>query len=93
VTQLITLAGGSNTVQSGFGQAPSVGNLISSKNYPNEALVSIAGGMLNGTTYLLDGGTHNDVFNNLSFSRVSVRLKKISPFRHSSRKRPLKLSM
>jgi hypothetical protein len=53
-------------VQSGFGQAPSTGNLISSKNYPNEDLVSIAGGMLNGTTYLLDGGTHNDVFNNLN---------------------------
>ncbi|MBV9508613.1 MAG: hypothetical protein JO323_26810 [Acidobacteriia bacterium] len=28
--------------------------------------MSIAGGMLNGTTYLLDGGTHNDVFNNLN---------------------------
>ena len=66
VTQLITLAGGSNTVQAGYGQAPSSGNLISSKNYPNEALVSVAGGMLNGTTYLLDGGTHNDVFNNLN---------------------------
>ena len=26
----------------------------------------MAGGMLNGTTYLLDGGTHNDVFNNLN---------------------------
>ncbi len=66
ITQLITLAGGSNIVQSGYGQAPSSGNLISSKNYPNEALVSVAGGMLNGTTYLLDGGTHNDVFNNLN---------------------------
>jgi len=66
ITQLITLAGGSNTVQAGYGQAPSSGNLISSKNYPNEALVSVAGGMLNGTTYLLDGGTHNDVFNNLN---------------------------
>jgi hypothetical protein len=66
ITQLITLAGGSNTVQYGFGQAPSSGNLISSKNYPNEALVSVAGGMLNGTTYLLDGGTHNDPFNNLN---------------------------
>ena len=66
VTQLITLAGGSNTVSSGFGQAPAVGNLMSSKNYPNEALVSVAGGMLNGTTYLMDGGTHNDVFNNLN---------------------------
>jgi hypothetical protein len=66
VTQLITLAGGANTVPAGFGQAPSTGNLVSSKNYPNEALVSVAGGMLNGTTYLLDGGTHNDVFNNLN---------------------------
>ena len=66
ITQLITLAGASNTVQYGFGQQPSVGNLISSKNYPNEALVSVAGGMLNGTTYLLDGGTHNDPFNNLN---------------------------
>jgi Carboxypeptidase regulatory-like domain/TonB dependent receptor len=66
VTQLITLAGASNTVQSGFGQAPSVGNLISSKNYPNEALVSVGGGLLNGTTYLLDGGTFNDPFNNLN---------------------------
>jgi len=66
ITQLITLAGGSNAVQYGFGQAPSSGNLISSKNYPNEALVSVAGGMLNGTTYLLDGGTHNDPFNNLN---------------------------
>ncbi len=66
ITQLITLAGGSNTVASGFGQAPTSGNLMSSKNYPNEALVSVAGGMLNGTTYLMDGGTHNDVFNNLN---------------------------
>ena len=53
-------------MQYGFGQQPSSGNLVSSKNYPNEALVSVAGGMLNGTTYLLDGGTHNDVFNNLN---------------------------
>ena len=66
VTQLITLAGGSTTVQSGFGQAPTSGNLMSSKNYPNEALLSISGGMLNGTTYLLDGGTHNDPFNSLN---------------------------
>jgi hypothetical protein len=66
VTQLITLAGASNIVESGFGQAPTSGNLMSSKNYPNEALVSVAGGMLNGTTYLMDGGTHNDVFNNLN---------------------------
>jgi hypothetical protein len=66
VTQLITLAGAANTVQFGFGGAPSVGNLVSSKNYPNEALVSVGGGMLNGTTYLMDGGTYNDPFNNLN---------------------------
>jgi hypothetical protein len=66
LTQLITLAGASNSVQYGFGATPSVGNLVSSKNYPNEALVSVGGGLLNGTTYLLDGGTHNDPFNNLN---------------------------
>jgi len=66
VTQLITLAGASNTVQAGFGGTPSVGNLVSSKNYPNEDLVSVGGGMLNGTTYLMDGGTFNDPFNNLN---------------------------
>src|SRR6185437_10883030 len=66
VTQLITLAGASHAVQYGFGQAPSVGNLVSSKSYPNEALVSVGGGLLNGTTYLLDGGTYNDPFNNLN---------------------------
>jgi len=66
VTQLITLAGASNSVQYGFGGAPSVGNLVSSKNYPNEALVSVGGGMLNGTAYLMDGGTYNDPFNNLN---------------------------
>ena len=66
VTQLITLAGASNTVQNSFGQPPAAGNLVSSKNYPNEALVSVGGGLLNGTTYLLDGGTFNDPFNNLN---------------------------
>jgi len=66
ITQLITLAGAANPVQYGFGQTPTVGNLESSKNYPNEALVSVGGGMLNGTTYLLDGGSHNDPFNNLN---------------------------
>jgi Carboxypeptidase regulatory-like domain/TonB dependent receptor-like, beta-barrel len=66
VTQLITLAGASNIVQYGFGGSPSSGNLVSSKNYPNEALVSVGGGMLNGTTYLMDGGTYNDPFNNLN---------------------------
>ncbi|MGH9715243.1 MAG: TonB-dependent receptor domain-containing protein [Candidatus Acidiferrales bacterium] len=64
VTQLITLAGASNTVQAGFGGTPTVGILYSSKNYPNESSVSVAGGLLTGTTYLLDGGTFNDPYNN-----------------------------
>jgi hypothetical protein len=66
ITQLITLAGNAETVQSAYGASPSSGNLISTKNYPNEALVSVAGGALNGLTYLMDGGTHNDPFNNLN---------------------------
>src|SRR5438552_10586648 len=41
-------------------------DLNSAKNYPNPALVSVAGGLANGMTYLLDGGTHNDPFNNLN---------------------------
>ncbi|HEX4278988.1 MAG TPA: carboxypeptidase regulatory-like domain-containing protein [Bryobacteraceae bacterium] len=66
VTQLITLAGGATTAPAAYGGTPASGNLVSSKNYPNEALVSIAGGALNGVTYLMDGGTHNDPFNNLN---------------------------
>src|ERR1700722_1954370 len=66
ITQLITLAGNAETVQSAYGASPASGNLISSKNYPNEALVSVAGGALNGLTYLMDGGSHNDPFNNLN---------------------------
>lgn len=66
VTQLITLTGASNTVQASFGQPPSSGQLVSTKSYPNEAVVSVGGGLLTGTTYLLDGGTFNDPFNNLN---------------------------
>ena len=58
-TDLILLAGASASL-------PASGNLISTKNYPGELLVSVAGGGLSGLTYLLDGGTHNDPFNNLN---------------------------
>jgi hypothetical protein len=57
-TDLIYLAGASAI-------APNA-DLVSAKNYPNEAVASIAGGLANGTTYILDGGTHNDPFNNLN---------------------------
>jgi hypothetical protein len=66
VTQLITLAGGANTVPAAYGGLPSAANLVSTKNYPNEAVISVAGGALNGLTYLMDGGSHNDPFNNLN---------------------------
>lgn len=66
ITQLITIAGNSEIVQYAYGASPSSGNLISTKNYPNEALVSVGGGALNGLTYLMDGGSHNDPFNNLN---------------------------
>jgi len=58
-TQLITLAGAAITVPTA-----NLGQLSSGKNYPNEAVISIAGGMANGLTYLMDGGTFNDPFNN-----------------------------
>lgn len=57
-TDLIYLAGAA-------AQAPNA-DLISAKNYPNEAPISVAGGLATGTTYLLDGGTYNDPFNNLN---------------------------
>ncbi len=36
--------------------------LNSVRNYPT-VTISVAGGMSNGITYLLDGGTHNDPYN------------------------------
>lgn len=57
-TDLIQLAGAAAV-------APNA-DLVSTKNYPNEAPLSIAGGLATGTTYILDGGTHNDPFNSLN---------------------------
>jgi hypothetical protein len=58
-TDLILVAGASTTI-------PSSSQLVSTKNYPGEAIISVAGGGLNGLSYLLDGGNHNDPFNNLN---------------------------
>src|SRR5437879_3151769 len=46
---------------------PSLGAGLNSKvrNYPTTEVVS-AGGLSNGMTYLLDGATHNDSYNNLN---------------------------
>ncbi len=57
-TDLIYLAGAA-------AQAPNA-DLVSTKNYPNQAPIAVAGGLANGTTYMLDGGTYNDPLNNLS---------------------------
>ena len=57
-TDLIYLAGAA-------AQAPNA-DLVSTKNYPNEAPISVAGGAATGTTYMLDGGNHNDPLNNLA---------------------------
>jgi hypothetical protein len=56
-TQLIYLAG---LASDGAGA-----NLNTVRNYPT-VNISVAGGQGNGITYLLDGATHNDSFNNLN---------------------------
>src|SRR6266699_1526254 len=56
-TQLITLAGGATTAVAG--------DLQTNKNYPT-VTISVSGGLPNGISYLLDGSTHNDPFNNLN---------------------------
>ena len=50
----------------GAAAAAPVADLVSAKNYPGEQPISIAGGQATGATYTLDGGTHNDPFNNLA---------------------------
>ena len=56
-TQLIALAGATNS-------APG-GDLNSNKNFPT-ITIAVAGGLPNGVAYVLDGGSHNDPFNNLN---------------------------
>src|SRR5437667_11790009 len=47
------------------GAAIAGGQQAASRNYPTQS-ISVGGGMDNGLTYLLDGGTHNDPYTNLS---------------------------
>ena len=53
--------GGKGTADAPGGNALNTGV----RSYPNTTIV-VAGGLSNGMTYLLDGGTHNDPFNNLN---------------------------
>ena len=50
---------------SGLATSAPAGDLNTNKNYPT-VTISVAGGQANGMTYLMDGGTHNDPFNNLN---------------------------
>src|SRR5881409_3690425 len=56
VTELILLSG---AAIGGLAQTPA------GRNYPTDS-ISVGGGLNNGLLYLLDGGTHNDPFNNLN---------------------------
>jgi len=57
VTDLIYLSGGATT-------APA-GDLNSNKNYPTQT-ISVGGGLPNAVSYLMDGASNNDPFNNLN---------------------------
>ena len=59
-TELIFLAGMANLSPAG-----AVGSINSVRNYPT-VVISVAGGIGNGITYLLDGTNHNDAANNLN---------------------------
>jgi hypothetical protein len=61
VTELIFLTGMANVSSGGGGQ----GTLQSVRNYPT-IVISVAGGLANGVTFLLDGAVHNDVETNLN---------------------------
>ena len=50
---------------SGLSTPAPAGDLNTNKNYPT-VTISVAGGQANGMTYIMDGGTHNDPFNNLN---------------------------
>src|SRR5438034_1944471 len=49
----------------GLATTAPAGDLNTNKNFPT-VTISIAGGQANGITYIMDGGTHNDPFNNLN---------------------------
>ncbi|HKQ75918.1 MAG TPA: carboxypeptidase-like regulatory domain-containing protein, partial [Blastocatellia bacterium] len=50
---------------SGLSTSAPPADLNTNKNYPT-VTISVAGGLANGMTYVMDGGTHNDPFNNLN---------------------------
>lgn len=59
VTELIFL--------SGLATSAPAGDLNTNKNFPT-VTISVAGGQANGISYIMDGGSHNDPFNNLNLA-------------------------
>ena len=57
-TQLVMLSGASYNTQNSA--------LVSSKNYSTSMTISVAGGQVNGTNYLMDGGDNNNAFTNVN---------------------------
>jgi len=60
VTDLIVLSGAAVG-----GGVQATGTATSGRNYPTDS-ISVGGGLNNGLLYILDGGTHNDPYNNLN---------------------------
>jgi len=86
-TDLIYLSGGATT-------APA-GDLNTNKNYPTQT-ISVGGGLPNAISYLMDGASNNDPFNNLNLpfpfrTRCRSSRSKPAPSLHntaSTRRRP-----
>ena len=63
-TDLILLAGGATKVPTAsFGGANA---LVTTKNYPGSAAVSVGGGQATGNNYVMDGADNNDTFSNVN---------------------------
>ena len=58
-TQLILLSGASV-------QPPGGNSMVGSKNYNSSTTISVGGGQINGTAYLLDGGDNTDTMTNVN---------------------------
>jgi hypothetical protein len=58
-TQLVLLSGASF-------QPPGNNSMVGSKNYASSTTISVGGGQINGTAYLLDGGDNTDTMTNVN---------------------------
>src|SRR5205085_5805014 len=58
-TQLVLLSGAAV-------QPPGGNSMVGSKNYSSSSTISVGGGQINGTAYLLDGGENTDTMTNVN---------------------------